>query len=227
MIRSGPGIRNPLHPVISVLLSVLIVAFGLFMDDVVQAGVFVVCLLILFIAAGYARAAWRVFRFALPVAVMIALLAYLIGRSVPSSLRTVIHIVLLASASVLVITIHPTRMSRALTQLGCPRIISLALLVTVRFIPVLKSEMDRIREAMISRGVRFRWTNLNHAYRAFIIPLMVRLINISDTLAISLETRGFALGEQGTVYKPVPWQPRDALVSVYFVATIVSILVLG
>lgn len=39
-------------------------------------------------------------------------------------------------------------------------------------------------------------------YRSFLVPLVMRLVNISDTLALSVETRGFALGKVCyTIYK--------------------------
>ena len=44
--------------------------------------------------------------------------------------------------------------------------------------------------------------NFRILYRAFLVPLVMRLVNISDTLALSVETRGFALGKvQYTIYK--------------------------
>ena len=47
-------------------------------------------------------------------------------------------------------------------------------------------------------------------YRAFLIPLMVRLVNLSDTLALSVETRGFTTYPAPyTVYRPVYLQAKD------------------
>ena len=39
-------------------------------------------------------------------------------------------------------------------------------------------------------------------YRAFLVPFVMRLVNISDTLSLSVETRGFSLEKRSyTVYK--------------------------
>ncbi len=39
-------------------------------------------------------------------------------------------------------------------------------------------------------------------YRAFLVPFVMRLVNISDTLSLSVETRGFSLEKTPyTVYK--------------------------
>ena len=51
-------------------------------------------------------------------------------------------------------------------------------------------------------------------YRAFLVPLVMRLVNISDTLALSVETRGFALGKvRYTIYK----REKIALSDIMFV----------
>jgi len=218
--------RHPLHPIPSILLSALVMGVGLVFNEATSMYVFLGSLLVLFVLAGYGRVIWKVFRLLLPIGLVVAALAHFLGDSIQGSLMTLGRIGLVGFTSVLVITIHPTRLSRALSQVGCPRVIALALLVTVRFVPVLKGEMDRIREAMTVRGVDFRWTNLQHAYRASVLPLIVRLINISDMLALSVETRGFSLEARGTVYKPVPLHCKDVLVSLAFVGLAISALFL-
>lgn len=49
-------------------------------------------------------------------------------------------------------------------------------------------------------------------YRAFLVPLVMRLVNISDTLSLSVETRGFSLGgEPYTIYKREKIAAKDIL----------------
>jgi energy-coupling factor transporter transmembrane protein EcfT len=67
-------------------------------------------------------------------------------------------------------------------------------------VPVLRQEIKRVREAVKTRGA----CSLNPKvfYRAFLVPLVMRLVGISDTLSLSVETRGFCLGKaKYTVYK--------------------------
>lgn len=74
---------------------------------------------------------------------------------------------------------------------------------------LLRAEVRQTREAMRTRGAGGL---LNPAilYRAFLIPLMVRLVNLSDTLALSVETRGFTTeATPYTVYRPVYLQAKD------------------
>ena len=90
-----------------------------------------------------------------------------------------------------------------------PRVLTLAMLITFTFFPLLRAEVRQTREAMRTRGAG---GILNPAilYRAFLIPLMVRLVNLSDTLALSVETRGFTTYPAPyTVYRPVYLQGKD------------------
>lgn len=88
----------------------------------------------------------------------------------------------------------PVRMTRALSQVHTPRSITLGMLIAMSFVPMLKVEIKRVREAMKTRGAG-SILNPKILYRAFLVPLVMRLVNISDTLALSVETRGFALGK--------------------------------
>ena len=75
------------------------------------------------------------------------------------------------------------------------------MLIAMSFVPVLKGEIKRVREAMKTRGAG-SILNPKIFYRAFLIPLVTRLVDISDTLALSVETRGFTLEKaKYTVYK--------------------------
>jgi energy-coupling factor transporter transmembrane protein EcfT len=215
--------RSKLHPLFSVGFAGVILTLGLVMGNVVQLAVFLIGVIVLYAAFGLSRALWKVAVLVLPIAVMIALLSVVIGENWISALMTAGRITLLGMSSVPTLVIQPADLSRSLNQAGVPRKLALALLVTVRFIPVITAEVWRIQEAMKVRGVRFRWTNLKHAYRALVMPLLVRLINISDTLALSIETRGFS--EKGTpsVYRMVRVSWRDYLFSLLLIMTAAGI----
>lgn len=59
------------------------------------------------------------------------------------------------------------------------------------------------------------------------MPLVVRLVNISDTLALSVETRGFSADDKNyTVYRDVKFAVKDAAFAVILVAGSVSAVVL-
>ena len=107
--------------------------------------------------------------------------------------------VLLAAA--LGMSVEPVDMTRNLSTLKAPRSITLGILIATSFPPVLSAEIKRVREAMKTRGAG-SILSPKIFYRAFLVPFVMRLVNISDTLSLSVETRGFSLEKaQYTVYK--------------------------
>lgn len=104
-------------------------------------------------------------------------------------------------AAALGMSVEPADMTRNLSTLRAPRGITLGILIATSFPPVLGAEIRRVREAMKTRGAGSVW-NPRIFYRAFLVPLVMRLVNISDTLSLSVETRGFSLEKTPyTVYK--------------------------
>jgi energy-coupling factor transport system permease protein len=203
MLASFADRRSLLHPLVSVVIAGMILTVGLVLDDVNKLAVFLVGLTGLFLFFKFGRAVWKMALLVLPIAVIIAVISVLIGENWASAALTAGRITLLGMSSVPTLMVKPADLSRSLNQVGVPRKLALALLVTVRFIPVITDEVRRIQEAMRVRGVRYRWTNPRHTYRALVMPLLVRLINISDTLALSIETRGFSQDGNPSVYRTV------------------------
>ena len=92
-------------------------------------------------------------------------------------------------------------MTRNLSTLKMPRGVTLGMLIATSFPPVLGAEIKRVREAMKTRGAG-SVLNPKIFYRAFLVPFVMRLVNIADTLSLSVETRGFSLEKVPyTVYK--------------------------
>ena len=104
-------------------------------------------------------------------------------------------------AAALGMSVEPADMTRSLSTLKMPRGVTLGMLIATSFPPVLGAEIKRVREAMKTRGAG-SVLNPKIFYRAFLVPFVMRLVNISDTLSLSVETRGFSLEKTPyTVYK--------------------------
>ena len=104
-------------------------------------------------------------------------------------------------AAALGMSVEPADMTRNLSTLKMPRGVTLGMLIATSFPPVLGAEIKRVREAMKTRGAG-SILNPKIFYRAFLVPFVMRLVNISDTLSLSVETRGFSLEKVPyTVYK--------------------------
>ena len=115
-------------------------------------------------------------------------------------------------------SVAAVRMTRSLSQVHTPRAITLGMLISMSFVPMLKGEIERVREAMKTRGAG-SVLDPKILYRAFLVPFVMRLVNISDTLALSVETRGFTLG--GSLYSIYKKQ-SPALSDVLFLLGIVA-----
>lgn len=122
--------------------------------------------------------------------------------------------------------VQAAAMTRNLAQLHAPRSVTLGMLITMSFVPVLRGEVKRVREAMKTRGAG-SILNPKIFYRALLIPLVTRIVDISDTLSLSIETRGFTLGKaQYTVYKREVINVFDVLLIVGLAAGVVLAAVL-
>ena len=123
-------------------------------------------------------------------------------------------------------SIAAVRMTRSLSQVHTPRAITLGMLISMSFVPMLKGEIGRVREAMKTRGAG-SVLNPKILYRAFLVPFVMRLVNISDTLALSVETRGFALGKaRYTIYKKESLAISDIVYVLGLIAGAVSVVLL-
>lgn len=123
-------------------------------------------------------------------------------------------------------SIAAVRMTRSLSEMHTPRAITLGMLISMSFVPMLKGEIGRVREAMKTRGAG-SVLNPKILYRAFLVPFVMRLVNISDTLALSVETRGFALGKvRYTIYKKESLAISDIVYVLGLIAGAVLVIVL-
>ena len=123
-------------------------------------------------------------------------------------------------------SIAAVRMTRSLSQVHTPRSVTLGMLIAMSSVPMLRGEIKRVREAMKTRGAG-SILNPKILYRAFLVPFVMRLVNISDTLALSVETRGFALGKvRYTIYKKESLAISDIVYVLGLIAGAVLVVVL-
>ncbi|MGN0805898.1 MAG: energy-coupling factor transporter transmembrane component T family protein [Candidatus Coproplasma sp.] len=194
--------KNHLYPLIALASALLILIFGLISARTVNCSLFLAGAFVWLIIFGCYRQALK----ALPVFIVFggvfALIAYFSsGRSAEAALAMANRFGAVFLAVVPGMSVQPVSMTRNLSQLHTPRGITLGMLVTMSFVPVLKAEISRVREAMKTRGAG-SLLSPKIFYRAFLVPLITRLADISDTLSLSIETRGFTLGKENyTVYK--------------------------
>lgn len=207
-------VKTPLYPLVCILSSLVIAIVGLIMVKGNMTPFLLLFLCVLDCCFGLYRATIKCLLIFIPVSAVFGLFTYLFNWNLLEAVQMAERVLLLAVAAIPAVCMPPINLIRCLTKLRCPRMITLGMLIVIRFIPVLRAEVSRIREAMKTRGVSASLWNFQCFYRALLIPLMMRLINISDTLSLSLETRGFELGKaQSTIYREVRFRARDAVYS--------------
>ena len=222
-------VKNPLYPVVSIAVMLTTFVGALLMARSVCGAVFLAAVYLLFAVFGYGKNCLRLLPFLAGYLLLFSAIFYVCsGGNLTFTGQMVIRLAGVVIAAIPGLSLPPVALVRNLTALHCPRLLTLGMLISMSFVPVLSAEIRQVRNAMKTRGV-ISVFNPTVFYRAFFIPLIVRLVNISDTLALSVETRGFvAEGDHYTVYHPVKFQTRDAVfILLYGILFVAAVLFAG
>lgn len=219
--------KSKLFPLIAIGAGLFIVIYGLIMaDDLLGCSIFLGGAFVWLILFGCGRACLRALpAFAVVAGIFFAIFYAATGTWVAGwSMANRFGAVFLAVVPGM--GCEPVRMTRSLSQVHTPRPITLGMLIAMSFVPMLRGDIRRVREAMKTRGAG-SVLNPRILYRAFLVPFVMRLVNIADTLALSVETRGFALGKAPyTIYKKECIALSDILFAVGLIAGAVLVAVL-
>ncbi|WP_223595830.1 energy-coupling factor transporter transmembrane component T family protein [Neobacillus bataviensis] len=91
---------------------------------------------------------------------------------------------------------------------------ALMMSISLRFIPTLMQETDKIMKAQMARGVEFASGPFKERIKAVIpllIPLFVSSFKRAEELAIAMEARGYRGGEGRTKYRQLSWHIADSV----------------
>lgn len=216
--------KNPLYPLFSMMASFLIVIEGLLLAKSIRILYLILAIYILDLLFGYGKILLKCSLFVVPISLCVGFLAGLTSGNYLAGLQTAGRIFIIAISSITMIATPPIHLTRNLTKLKFPRPLILGMLVTIRFVPILVSESKQILEAMKTRGVNAKWYNLSCMYRSFLIPFIMRIVNMSDIMALSVETRGFDLSVKTTsVYKEVSITLRDVAYAILLLSILIGI----
>jgi energy-coupling factor transport system permease protein len=106
---------------------------------------------------------------------------------------------------------------------------ALMMSISLRFIPTLMQETDKIMKAQIARGVEFASGPIKERIKAIIpllIPLFVSSFKRAEELAIAMEARGYRGGEGRTKYRQLSWQTADTLQLIILVILTILLILL-
>lgn len=127
---------------------------------------------------------------------------------------------LILMTSMLTLTTTPIEITDGLETLLAPlnkvkfpvHELALMMSISLRFIPTLMQETDKIMKAQTARGVDFTSGPIKDRVKAIIpllIPLFVSSFKRAEELAIAMEARGYRGGEGRTKYRQLSWSMKD------------------
>ncbi len=107
------------------------------------------------------------------------------------------------------------RLLRPLRRLGVPaHELAMMMTISLRFIPTLLEETEKIMKAQMARGAEFSQGSVVHRARAFVpvlVPLMLSAFRRSEELALAMESRCYRGGEGRTRMKELRWRSADLM----------------
>lgn len=139
---------------------------------------------------------------------------------------------LILMTSLLTLTTTPIEITDAIESLLHPlkklkfpvHELALMMSISLRFIPTLMQETDKISKAQASRGVDFRTGPLKERIKAVIpllVPLFVSAFKRAEELAMAMEARGYQGGEGRTKLRELTYRKKDIFIFILFICIIV------
>lgn len=203
MHRTGKN----LHPIMLLVFSMLLFVSGLLFVKEKWFLIYILTFLIILSFFRFGGTILKMMPLILIFGFLMALLTIISG-SRQDVLYSFYRVLALMPAITLSMSIKPVHLVRSFNQIKVPRWISLGFLIVIRFVQIFIDEIRQIRQAIILRGIRFTETPVLWG-RAFFIPLIIRVLSISENLAVSLETRAFSTEVEGTAYETITFEKRN------------------
>ncbi len=137
-------------------------------------------------------------------------------------------LVLVLMTSVLTLTTSPISITDGMEDLLGPfkrfklpvHELALMMSISLRFIPTLMDETDKILKAQLARGSDISSGSIKqriHAVIPLLVPLFVSAFKRAEDLAVAMEVRGYRGGEGRTRYRQLKWGWRDTTIMLLFV----------
>lgn len=146
-------------------------------------------------------------------------------------------LVLVLITSILTLTTSPISITDGMEDLLGPfkrfklpvHELALMMSISLRFIPTLMDETDKILKAQLARGSDISSGTLKERVRAVIpllVPLFVSAFKRAEDLAVAMEVRGYKGGEGRTRYRQLKWDFRDTIAMIVLVMLVSSLYLL-
>ncbi len=218
--------KNPIYPLLGTLVSIATLVFGLLMAKTDSILWFYAGLTVVYLFYGYYRACIGLLPVLIFMVTLFATLTYVVEHNLETTRYAVNRSFAVCFTFIPGLSVSSVRFVRNLRQIKLPKMVTLGMLISLNFFPLLAKEMRQILSAMKSRGAGSIF-NYKVFYRAFLLPLVMRIVQISDTLTLSVETRGFTTDKsETTIFEPVKFIWRDFLFLLLFVVCMIGVLLI-
>lgn len=143
---------------------------------------------------------------------------------------------LILVTSLLTLTTTPIEITDAIEYLLAPlkkvrfpvHELALMMSISLRFIPTLMQETDKISKAQAARGVDFKTGKLTDRVKAIVpllVPLFVSAFKRAEELAMAMEARGYRGDEGRSKLRALQVEARDYVAYTIFIMMIVLLFV--
>ena len=121
----------------------------------------------------------------------------------------------------ILIATSPLDMMAALRKIKMPKNITIALVTALRYLGEIKVRIGEIRRGLKVRGLKFNILHPSRSFELYLIPLVYKCLNVSETLTSSIISRGIEYEGEKTSYHLIKFRLKD------FGLTSITIVLLG
>lgn len=143
---------------------------------------------------------------------------------------------LIEFAALLTLTTPPTELTEGLQNLLSPlkrfkipvHELALMMMLTLRFVPILIREAERVRNAQLSRGAILEGGTI-HRVRvlvAMLLPLLTTSLRKAEDLAVAMTARGYLDSTSRTSFRLLRWRVADSWTLAGVISMFIAALVL-
>nr|WP_092072991.1 energy-coupling factor transporter transmembrane component T [Dendrosporobacter quercicolus]NSL48817.1 energy-coupling factor transporter transmembrane protein EcfT [Dendrosporobacter quercicolus DSM 1736]SDM52550.1 energy-coupling factor transport system permease protein [Dendrosporobacter quercicolus] len=215
-------------PLTKLLFTVFVTLWSILLQSVPALALLIIGQFLLLLCAKVGKTVYRGVAGLILFAAILAAIQY--GLSGDTHLAVVTALKMVAMTLVFFILLATTRMQdlsvALVAQCRVPHEYAFMLTAALRFIPDFLSESKAIQEAQACRGYSPHGNPVKRllAYAAIVKPLVLKAVSRSETMALSLELRGFANRKSCSFKSRVRLSPPDYAALLCMVSLTVSLI---
>ncbi len=200
-----------LHPIIKLTTTLTIFIYALATPSPVALVLYLLILWVFLLSVGLGSQIRGPLPYVSGVALLVFVLGWMFGGMFETALAAALRFFYLFFSFILFVgSTSPNEFIRAVNQLRLPWKLQVGLLITMRFIPVLKEDMTKIMQSFSLRVSKDK-RSIRLMYRALLVPFLFRMMNLSDQVSMNLQMRGFGPTQHHIRYRDVSFSIYDLI----------------